>query len=337
MVRHFRVPGALRTKLEELRVNVAAVLRSAGLPQDLFNQTRILVSTEEQFALWRAIGDVSKDPCIGLKLGTESKLERFHPMGIAALSTESLGAAIRDMARYKKLSAPEEILNDVNGDEWAVQFRWSLAVETEPTVLVEHCFAWVLTIARTGTGTGISPLRLELVQPRAHLNELRRHFGCPVVCGTVRNAIVFRVQDAELAFVTRNAELLDMLAPQFEQELKQRTPPDEDSLIEMVRGAIRQRLTGHRPNIEDIARDLHMSARSMQRKLQESGSTFQRLLDDARHQMARYYLSNSALELTEAAYLLGYEDANSFVRAFRKREGMPPKHWREAHRSALIN
>ncbi len=80
-----------------------------------------------------------------------------------------------------------------------------------------------------------------------------------------------------------------------------------------------------------------MSARSLQRKLQESGSHFQRLLDEARHEMARYYLSNSVLELTEAAYLLGYEDANSFARAFRKREGVPPKHWREAHRSALVH
>jgi Arabinose-binding domain of AraC transcription regulator, N-term len=71
MVRHFRVPSALRTKLEELGVNIAAVLRTAGLPNDLFDQTRILVSTEQQFALWRAIGDVSKDPSIGLKLGNE--------------------------------------------------------------------------------------------------------------------------------------------------------------------------------------------------------------------------------------------------------------------------
>src|SRR5438270_1916534 len=166
MMRHFRIPGALRTKLEELGVNASAVLRFAGLPQDLFNHTRILVSTEEQFALWRAIGEVSKDSVIGLKLGTESKTERFHPMGIAALSTDNFGAAVRHMARYKRLSAPEEILDDLNGGEWVVQFRWSLAVDAEPSVLVEHCFAWVLTIARKGTGTRISPLRVELVQRR---------------------------------------------------------------------------------------------------------------------------------------------------------------------------
>jgi hypothetical protein len=65
----------------------------SGLPRDLFEQTRILVSTQELFALWRAIGDVSKDAAIGMKLATETRIERFHPMGIAVLSTESFGAA----------------------------------------------------------------------------------------------------------------------------------------------------------------------------------------------------------------------------------------------------
>jgi AraC-like DNA-binding protein len=335
MIKHFRVSGSLRTRLEESGVRVPAVLRAAGLHQDLFNQTRILVSTEELFALWRAIGDVSQDPAIGLKLGTETKTERFHPMGLAALSTENLGAAIAHMARYKKLSAPEEILHQTDEDEWSVQFRWLLAVDVEPQILIEHCFAWVLTIARHGSGTRISPLRVEVVQPRPHLKVLERYFGCPVVCGSSRNALVFRAGDAALPFVTRNAELLDMLAPQFEKELKQHS--GEDSFIELVRGAIQQRLTGNRPNVEDIARDLHMSPRTLQRRLQEAGSSFQRVLDEARHQMARYYLGNSVLELNEAAYLLGYEDANSFSRAFRGWEGMPPGHWRETHRPAAVS
>jgi AraC-like DNA-binding protein len=90
-------------------------------------------------------------------------------------------------------------------------------------------------------------------------------------------------------------------------------------------GAIQQRLTGHRPVVDDVAKDLHMSSRTLQRRLQEAGSNYQRVLDEARHQMARYYLRNSVLELAEAAYLLGYEDANSFARAFRAWEGMPPK------------
>ncbi len=336
MMKHFRVSGMLKTRLEEAGVPVPAVLRSAGLAGDLFEQSRILVTTEQLFALWRAIGEVSGDAAIGLKLATESKTERFPPMGIAALSTANFGAAIQHMARYKRLAAPEEILHEANDEEWSIQFRWTLAVEVEPAVLIEHCFAWVVTIARHGSGTSIAPLRVELVKPRKHMKALERFFGCAVVCAKARNAMVFRASDAALPFVTRNAELLEMLAPQFEQELKQRTAND-DSFLELVRGAIEHKLTGQRPTIEDVARELHMSSRTLQRRLQESGSGFQRVLDEARHEMARYYLRNSVLELAEAAYLLGYEDANSFARAFRGWEGVPPTHWREINRSGAVN
>jgi AraC-like DNA-binding protein len=126
-----------------------------------------------------------------------------------------------------------------------------------------------------------------------------------------------------------------MLAPQFDQDLKQRD--SHNSFEDMVRGAIQQRLTGHRPGIEDVARDLHLSSRTLQRRLQEEGSSYQRVLDQARHQMARYYLGNSVLELNEAAYLLGYEDSNSFARAFRIWEGIPPGQWRETNGLGAVN
>ena len=75
-----------------------------------------------------------------------------------------------------------------------------------------------------------------------------------------------------------------------------------------------------------------MSSRTLQRRLQDEGSSFQRVLEDARHHLARHYLNNSVLELNEAAYLLGYEDSSSFVRAFRTWEGVPPARWREVQR-----
>jgi AraC-like DNA-binding protein len=332
---HFRVAGRLAHKLEELGVRLPAVLHRAGLPQNLFEQTRVLVKTEELFALWHAIGEVSADPAIGLKLGTETKTERFHPSGIAALSTPNFGAAINHIGRYKQLTVPEEVLQETDKEEWSIQFRWLLAVDSEPTVLTEYCFAWLLTIARHGSGTSLSPLRVEFVQPRLHIKTIQRHFGCPVICGAPHNALVFRASDAQCPFVTRNAELLDMLAPQFEQELKQYS--DQDSFTNLVRRAIQERLTGNRPGVEDIARSLHTSSRTLQRRLQDAGSSYQRVLDEARHQMARYYLGNSVLELNEAAYLLGYEDAKSFVRAFRTWEGIPPGLWRETHRASAVS
>jgi AraC-like DNA-binding protein len=331
MNKRFRLSGSYFLKLEDLGVRASDVLRRAGLPQRYADQPRVLLNTQEWFAFWRAIGEASTNPAMGLLLGTETKTERFSPSGLAALSTENFGAAVDQIARYKQLTCPEEIVQEKDDEEWTIQFRWLLAEEVEPPILIDCCFAWLLSTARHGTGTRLSPLRVELEQPRPHVKAIERHFGCPVVCGGPRNALVFRPDDALRRFVTRNAELLALLAPQFEEELK-RENADED-FADRVRLAIQEKLTGRRPTIEDIADALHTSSRTLQRRLQDEGFSFQRVLEEARRQLARHYLNNSALELNEAAYLLGYEDGNSFVRAFRTWEGVPPATWREQQRA----
>ncbi|MGC2657262.1 MAG: AraC family transcriptional regulator ligand-binding domain-containing protein, partial [Bryobacteraceae bacterium] len=205
MLKHFRVRGRLGLKLTEFGISIPAVLRRAGLPQDLFEQKHCLVSTEELFALWSAIESLSSDPQIGLRLGVETRIEHFHPMGIAALSTEDFVAAVKHMARFKKLTAPEEILYELNGTEFSVGFRWLLAVDAEPVVLTDCCLAWMLTIARHGTGKQqLTPLRVEYAQPRTNLRAIERHFGCEAIGGASRNAIVFSAADARVPFVTRN-------------------------------------------------------------------------------------------------------------------------------------
>lgn len=335
MNKHFRVSGSTFSRLEELGVSAAGVLRRAGLAQTLVTQPRVLLTTEELFALWRAIGEVSSNAAIGLQLGSETKIQRFHPIGLVALSSENFGAAIDQMARYKQLTCPEKIVQKKHNGEWSIEFRWLLAEEVEPAVLIECAFAWVLSTARVGTGMRLSPLRVEFIRPRDHVKTIERHFGCSVVCSAERNAIIFRGSDAQRPFVTRNAELLAVLAPQLEAELRQEN--DNESFVEQVRIAIQQELTGRRPTIEDIADALHVSSRTLQRRLQDAESSFQHILEQARHQLARHYLNNSGLELNEAAYLLGYEDGNSFVRAFRTWEGVPPAQWREQQRARAVS
>ena len=332
MSKHFRIPGRLPAKLQELGIRVSEVLHRAELPANLFEQARIRLTTEQFFALWRSIGQACNDPHTVLQIGTESNPQNFDPIGLAALSTGSFGEAMRQVAGYKQLSCPEEIVHHVDETEWHIEFKWVLANGSEPEALTDLCFAWVLSIARIGTGTSISPLRIELARPPAHARILLRHFGCPIHFGAARNAMIFRASDTTRPFVTRNAELLAILAPQLDEELREHK--GQETFTEQVTAAIQKKLIGRRPKIQEIARELRLSPRTLQRRLQESGLSFQQILEKARHQLARRYLINSLLELNETAYLLGYEDANSFVRAFRIWEGVPPAHWREAQRTA---
>jgi Arabinose-binding domain of AraC transcription regulator, N-term len=140
VMNHFRVASWLPKRLEELGVSPGVVLQQAGLPIGLFQQEKMLVSTEEFFDLWQSISEASGDPLIGLKLGSEERIERYDPISIAVLHTRSLRDAVERMARYKQLTCPEKIQIREQRQECAVQFKWVLAKETEPPVLIDLCF-----------------------------------------------------------------------------------------------------------------------------------------------------------------------------------------------------
>jgi AraC-like DNA-binding protein len=332
----FRVSTSLPRKLEDLGVSPAVVLRRSGLPPGLFERDKILVSTEELFALYRGIAEASGEPAIGLKLGTEDRLERYDPIALAAISARSLRDALERLARYKQLTCPEAIDLEERAGESRVHFRWLLAEDTEPPVLIDLCFAAVARIALRGSGGRVRPKRLEL-RGRSRRGEEERdarrlyeaHFGCPVRLGGRRNAIVFPTADLELPFVTRNADLLAAVAPQLEAELA--SSRATKAIGDEVKGVLKRLLAGRRPGLEDVARELRVSTRTLQRRLSESGATFQGLTQEARRELARHYLLHSSLELNQTAYLLGYEDAHSFFRAFQGWEGTSPGAWRARH------
>jgi len=83
-------------------------------------------------------------------------------------------------------------------------------------------------------------------------------------------------------------------------------------------------LAGKRPTLQDVARELGKGARTVQRRLTDAGITFQELIEETRRELAHHYLKQRSVELSEAAFLLGFEDSNSFFRAFRAWEGTSP-------------
>jgi AraC-like DNA-binding protein len=323
----FRVSNTVILRIDDLGVSPQAVLRHAGLPLTLFDQERVLLTTDELFALFRGLAAASNDPAFGLKIGTEERVERYDPIAIAALYARSFGDALQRMARYKQLTCPEEIhITESDDDECRVQFEWLLAEEEEPALLIDVCFAWVVEIARRGTANAIRPRRVEFKRPAANRTVYEGHFGCPVKFDTQNNVLVFEKTDLARPFVTHNADVLAIVAPQLDAELAQRL--SQRTFREHVKATLKKTLAGQRPELRAVARSLGMSTRTLQRRLSDERITFQQVIAEARHELARHYLQHSSLELNETAYLLGYEDANSFFRAFQQWEGTSPGEWR---------
>ena len=325
----FRISAKLGRKLEEAGVRPADVLRQAGLPPGLFDrEEKIVLSTAELFALYRGLAEASRDPAIGLKLGTEHRLAQYDPLAIAAVTARSFRDAIERLDRYKKLTCPEELVVVDQGNESRVEFRYLLAEETEPPVMVDLAFSWVVAIARRGTDGRVAPTRIEL-QRAENRKMYEAHFRCPVKTNAGRNALVFSTADLDRPFLTHNPDLWAIIGPQLEAELSQALA--SKAITEQVKGMLKQLMPRGRPGIEDVARELRLSSRTLQRRLREAGATFQQLMQEARRELARHYLLNSSMELNDTAYLLGYEDAHSFFRAFSQWEGSPPGEWRALH------
>ena len=332
MADRFRITKAWAQRFAEEKIAVPTLLRRAGLPATLFQQERIYVTTAEIFALWRNVAEMSPDPGFGLRLGTELRFERSHPVAIAGVCSRSFGDALQRLARYKQLTCPEEIRVHRKAQETSVEFFFVEAKEAQPDIMVDLGLSWILNVGRRGTDGEITPLRLELTRPVKHRAQLERHFGCRVRFQTDRNALVFRSRDLDLPFVTHNEELVMVIGTQLDSELKSRNT--NTNVREQVKDALRRSMAGKRPTLQFVARELGLSVRTLQRRLIDSKVTFQQLMEHARRELAHHYLKQSTVELNEVAYLLGYEDANSFFRAFQMWEGTSPGEWRWRHHNA---
>jgi len=322
----FRITKAWAQRFAAEKISVPMLLRRAGLPANLFEQEKIYVTTAEVFAIWRTVAEMSSDPGFGLRLGTELRFERSHPVSIAGVCSRTFGDALQRLARYKQLTCPEEIRVHRKTQETSVEFFFIEAKEAQPDIMVDLGLSWILCVGQRGSDGQITPLRLELTRPLKNRALLERHFRCRVRFNADRNALVFRSSDLDRPFVTHNEELVQIIGTQLDAELK--TGNMNVEVGQQVKDALRRSLAGKRPTLQDVAQELGLSTRTLQRRLTDAGFTFQQLVEETRRELARHYLKQRTVELPEVAFLLGFEDANSFFRAFQGWERTSPGEWR---------
>ena len=144
----------------------------------------------------------------------------------------------------------------------------------------------------------------------------------------VENALVFPAWSHMSLSATADAELSAILA-RHAQHLLEQLPPVND-FVAHVRRLVAEELAGGDPSAEHIAARLHMSARTLRRRLQEHGARHKLLLDELRRELAIRYLSEERLEIAEVAFLLGFSEASAFHRAFKRWTGRTPSDYRES-------
>jgi AraC-like DNA-binding protein len=322
----FKAANAFWIGLTKIGLTPAAVLSQARVPVTDYDGKKNLVTTAQFFALWRALGELSSDPAAGLKIATQIDVGNRPPSTMAAYYARDYRDAITRLARFKQLCTPEELKVKIGKDECLIEPVWQHAEEETPPLLTDATFASFVELGRGGTGQPVNPKRVELTRKAAATKAHETYFKCPVKFGARRNVLVLHAADLDRPFLAHNAELLEMLDPQLDRALEERHT--RRSISDQVKWILKRLLAGARPDVSAVARELGLSDRTLQRRIVDDGSTFRQLLLEARQDLAREYLNRPDIDVAEVAYLLGYEDSNSFYRAFRTWEGTTPSQLR---------
>jgi AraC-like DNA-binding protein len=306
-----------------------AVLRHARLPASLYLQEKAWISTAEFFALMRAVEQLSDFTLPGLQMAKKLKPAILPTHLIASTYARDLRDCLARQARFARLSIPQRMNVADDGIECVVTFDWLYPQPDEPAMLTDAAFSKNVEVARLCTGREIRPLRVELKRADDGSGTHAAYFGCPVIFGAKRNALVYASADLDLPFPGHNPDLLAMLEPQLVAALA--AVEAQQSISDQVKAVIKRQLASGRPELADIARELGMSERTLQRRITEQGRNYRQLLAEARQELVRQLLRDcSQIETSEIAVLTGYEDTNSFYRAFRSWEGTTPARWRES-------
>lgn len=313
-----RVQPALQARLLRLGANVEHAMAAARIPASGE------ADTARYFAFWESLG-ASSPPDIGLRLAAATSVHEYDLSLLAALHSPDVRTAFEKLGRYKRLCGPQDLKQEHSSKEVALSTVWLSASSAPPTRLVDAIFATLLLLLQRGSGQPLAPKRVDIARARADDAMLMRFFGCPLRFRAKRDALVFDDRVLDKPFVTHNADLLAALLPSLDEQVAKKRG---NGFLDDVREVVAKRMSGERPSADKVAHELATSARTLQRRLAEHGTSYQKVLDDVRRHAARRLLGVESIEIAEVAFLLGFEELNSFTRAFRGWEGKTPKQWR---------
>ncbi|RIW32515.1 AraC family transcriptional regulator [Bacillus salacetis] len=331
-----KIPAGFWTGLRQLGIAADEVVRKAQLPVSIVSAP--FVTTTQYFAIWQAFSDLIGDPSKGIiKLTTSFETDHFPPTVLATYHARDYRDALKRMAKYKQLCPPESLHITEEGELCTIEIKTLHSEQPGLSILIGITLAFLLELGRRGTGQPLTAISVEIsTDSIGDMQILEDYFGCRIQTGANYNRLTIHRAHLDRPFVSYNAELLEILTPVLEQSLNEQ--PHSPSITETVKWIMKRSLAGGRPDIQTIAGELGISDRTLQRRLTEEGTSFKHLLAKVRHEEAREYLADPSLDIKEVAFLIGYEDQNSFYRAFHLWEGATPLKWRTEHLGTnLIN
>lgn len=321
----FDLEPGMKALLRDMAVPVSRVLRRAQLPADLFAHRPIELGVVEYYRFWEALDTEAQavgHPEVAVVIVNAISVEMFSPPIFAALCSPDLATAATRLAAHKPLVGPLRV--DVVTDDagrLSITPRWPAGPTTPPALLATCELLFWVALARIGTREAVNPVRVTAPAWIGRTRGLREVIGVPLSRGD-GFSLTFSALDARRTFLTENDQMWRVFAPELRRRLYDLEVAA--TVADRVRAALLESLPAGDASIDAVTGGLAVSARTLQRQLKAEGTSFQAVLADTRESLARHYLDAGDLRTSEIAFLLGYEDTNSFYRAFKTWTGSTP-------------
>lgn len=323
----FNVQPGWKLLISDMGFSPTEVLTVAGLPADLFSVKDASLSPNEYFRLFEGLQQLAGESELPLLIGKAISVEAFDSPIFASLCSKNLNIALMRLSQFKRLIGPMILNVEVDVTQTTANIECYGHDGQPPRALGASEMVFFTELVRLATRERIVPKKLLFTDLPANSEAYEEYFGVPVNQGDIYQ-ISFSAEDATKPFLTENIAMWNCFKPELKRRLA-----DLDSqatTAQRVKSILLEMLPSGQSTMEQAAERLAMSKRTMQRKLNGEGETFKSVLQNTRESLARHYLTNSTISSGEISFLLGFQDANSFIRAFNNWTGTTPGEFRNA-------
>lgn len=304
-------------------IRTADLLEEVGLTRESLEDPDARIPGPAVLVIWNALRERTADPGLQLSAPATLPFGAYRVIDYLVATSATVGDGLRRFARFFALIADAVTLGIDGDDGEHCLCLAAVGGGPVPPVYVDYVFAALVSRIRMRIRPDLHVLRVELRQPEPPaIAPYRDLFRAPVRFGTAADRLCFTAEEWESPTENPDAALARLLE-EHARMLAQRIPHATTGFMAEVQKAIASTLP-EGGSAADVARALHVSVRTLQRKLVASGTTFREVYDTVRGKLAQQYLTDPTVSIAEVAFLLGFSDQSSFNRAFRRWTGESP-------------
>jgi len=317
---------AITAVLRDFGIDPLEVLVEAGIAPQVFDDPDNLITYRARGRLMTRSVVRTGCPHFGLLVGQRMNLQALGLVGLLARNAPDVGSALRSLVTFLHLHARGAVM-DLTVDPGLATLSYDAyqpAVEaTDQTG--DGATAMMLNVMRTLCGTDFQPIEARFAHRKPDdARPFRQFFKVPLRFDAEHYALVFSCDWLDRPVPGNDAELERLL----QKQIAVLEAKHGDEFPQIVRGILRSALLTDQAGAEQIAALFSMHVRTLSRRLEDFGTSFQELVDEVRFEIARQMLEDTSLEVGQIAEALGYARASAFTRAFRRWSGTTPAAWR---------